>query len=329
MTIDYAKLLSRPEYSFDWWEIDEAVQGKRIVVTGAGGSIGSAIVRKLCEFEPEFIGVLGHSELPIFKLMQGLNDDRRVRFGVVDVGSPRVFRIFSDWKPDTVIHAAAHKHVGLMEAQPEAAFKNNTEGTISLAQVSRVAGVKRFVFISTDKAARPESNMGASKRLAEAWLLANWPEATVCRFGNVLGSSGSLVEIAAKKIELGDDVLLTDQRMTRYFITPTEAVGLVLTSGFLNGSGLYMLDMGAPVLILDVLKRLAEQFGLPLQLKITQAGAGEKLSEDLIGCGEFAGATAHSKIVRVFSALTTGEVNHALGRVREDIAELKAAAYAL
>lgn len=233
------------------------------------------------------------------------------------------------FKPQVIIHAAAYKHVGLMECQPTEAFQNNTEGTIALAKFAQDLSVEKFVLISTDKAARPSSNMGASKMLAEAWLLANYPEATICRFGNVLGSSGSLIEIAAKQIEAGEPVTLTDRRMVRYVITPNEAVGLVLTSGLLLGAGLFVLDMGAPVLVEDLIYRLAAQLGKPLSLNITEAGAGEKLNEDLVNPHEVLRPTVHDKIFRILSNITPGMVDHALGRVREDIRELKAAANSL
>lgn len=328
MKIDYAALLSRPEHQFDWPAIHEAVTGKRVLITGAGGSIGSAIARGICNSAAQFIDIIGHSELPIFNLARELNR-HNVLPGIVDIGSEEMVHLLDRRKPDVVIHAAAHKHVGLMESQPEVAFQNNTLGTINLAEAAKLAGVEKFIFISTDKAARPSSAMGSSKRLAEAWLLANWPEATICRFGNVLGSSGSLIEIAAKKIGDGEPVILTDNRMTRFCITPHEAVGLVLTSGLLLGPGAYILDMGAPVLVEDLIYRLAAQLGKPLELLTSSAGAGEKLSEDLVNPHEVLRPTRHDKIFRIYSNITPGMVDHALSRVREDIRELKVAAQAL
>lgn len=328
MKIAYERLLSRPEHQFDWPAIHTAVENKRVLITGAGGSIGSAIARGICNSAPQMLGVVGHSELPIFNLCRELNKWSVVP-AIVDIGSDGMRKFMERFKPDVIIHAAAHKHVSLMESQPAEAFQNNTEGTISLAKFAQDLGVEKFVFISTDKAARPSSCMGASKRLAEGWLLANWPEATICRFGNVLGSSGSLVQIVAKQIEVGEEVTLTDRRMTRFCITPNEAVGLVLTSGLLFGAGLFILDMGAPVLVEDLIYRLAAQLGKPLSLTITEAGAGEKLNEDLTNPHEVMRPTAHEKIFRIFSNITPGMVAHALSRVREDINELKAAAQAL
>lgn len=328
MKIDYAALLSRPEHTFDWPAIHTAVEGKRILITGAGGSIGSAVARGIVNSAPQMLGIVGHSELPIFNLARELNK-WNVLPAIVDIASDGMRKFMERFKPDIIIHAAAHKHVGLMESQPAEAFQNNTVGTIALHAFGHSLGVEKFIFISTDKAARPSSNMGASKRLAEAWLLANYPETTICRFGNVLGSSGSLVQIVAKQIEAGEDVMLTDRRMTRFVITPNEAVGLVLTSGLLLGPGAYILDMGAPVLVEDLIYRLAAQLGKPLSLKVTEAGAGEKLSEDLTNPYEVLRPTAHDKIFRIYSNVTPGMVAHALSRVREDVRELKAAANSL
>lgn len=314
--MNYAALLSRPEYEFYHAAIQFGLQGKKVLITGAGGSIGSALTQYVCCSCPHSVTVVGHSELPIFNLMKSLPPSLSVKVTpyVIDIGSEEMRRLIDVIQPHIIIHAAAHKHVGLMEAQPEEAFRNNTLGTISLAQAAIDNGVERFIFISTDKAACPQSNMGASKRLAEAWLLANFPESTIVRFGNVLGSSGSVVEIAKKKIEAGESVMLTDSRMTRYFITPNEAVGLVLTSGLLFGRGMYILDMGAPVSIENLLYRLAVELKMHLSCITTEAGAGEKLSEDLLNPGELKNATKHEKIFRVSSVrhITPEEVDTAL-----------------
>lgn len=328
MKIAYERLLTRAEHTFNWPAIHEAVTGKRVLITGAGGTIGSAIARGICNSSLYMLDIVGHSELPIFNLARELNKSH-VLPAIVDVGSEEMTALIDKRKPHIIIHAAAHKHVGLMENQPEAAFQNNTLGTIHLAKAAMDAGVEKFIFISTDKAACPESNMGASKRLAEGWLLANYPEATICRFGNVLGSSGSLIEIAAKKIEAGEPVTLTDNRMARFCITPNEAVGLVLTTGTLFTPGAFILDMGAPVLVEDLIYRLAAQLGKPLEIIVTSAGAGEKIHEDLVNPYETTNLTAHDKIFRIISHVTPGTVAHALSRVREDIGQLKVAARAI
>lgn len=318
-TMNYAALLSRPEYKFYHAAIQFGLQERKVLITGAGGSIGSAVTQYVCCSSPRSVTVVGHSELPIFNLMKSLPPSlsAKVTPYVLDVGSAEMRRLVCLTQPDIIIHAAAHKHVGLMEAQPEEAFRNNTLGTISLAEAAILNGVERFIFISTDKAACPQSNMGASKRLAEAWLLANYPESTIVRFGNVLGSSGSLVEIAIKKIEAGEAVTLTDSRMKRFFITIDEAVGLVLTSGLLFGRGTYILDMGEPVLVESLLYRLAAELGEPLSSCIvTEAGVGEKLSEDLLNPGEVKSATRHEKIFQIHSTrpMTPDDVDAALAK---------------
>lgn len=258
---------------------------KRVVVTGAGGSIGSAIVKRLLG-TVEFIGLVGHSEAPIFRLQQDIADnlgETQVDTRIVSVGNhPEQW--IDTWEPDLIIHAAAHKHVGLMASQPEAALSNNTMNTITLANAAYAMGVPKFVFISTDKAADPTTVMGASKRLAEAYLLSRAPYASVCRFGNVIGSSGSVVEIFYERLSKGQPVNLTSPGMKRYFITPDEAVSLTLAS--VLEPGLYSLDMGPQVLISDIIDRLGKQLGVIPQVNITNPVAGEKEDEQLFNEGE-------------------------------------------
>lgn len=288
---DYAFLLNRPEHTFHETQIDAALAGKRVLVTGAGGSIGSAIVRRLVNSPVRFIGLVGHSEAPIFNLLQmlgGLNlrpagqtvQPSRVQSAVADVGhAPSMRDVMRVWEPDIIIHAAAHKHVALMERQPLAAFKNNTIATLQLAQIALESrSVRKFVFISTDKAVRPTSVMGASKRLAEVGLQQRFaPFATICRFGNVLGSAGSLVEIIEKSMAEDKVIFITDLRMQRYFITAKEAVGLVLTAGLLEEGGCFSLHMGNPVNVMEIVRKMGNpkfETGLP--------GTGEKFDEEVL-----------------------------------------------
>ena len=264
----------------------ESFKGKRVLVTGAGGSIGSAIAKQLVE-EAEFVGFIGQSESPIFRLLSDLNSippQSQYAWAIEDCANIPI-NIWRDWAPDVVIHAAAHKHVGLMQSQPGKAFANNTCATLQLALKAFDCGVQNFVFISTDKAVRPSSIMGASKRLAEAWLLARAPWATVCRFGNVAGSSGSLIEIVAEKVAKGEKVTLTSSGMKRYFITPDEAVRLVLSSTF--NPGMFTLNMGEPILIEDIIHRIGQQASRCVNLEVTEAGAGEKEDEDLLNPNEY------------------------------------------
>lgn len=329
--MNYSKLLSRPEWEFDHDAIDSYFACKKVLITGAGGTIGSAIARRLAKSQVAFLGLVGHSELPIFRLKNELAGSNRPQLvSVTDVGSPEMGDVLNRWQPDIIIHAAAHKHVGLMELQPQAAFTNNTLATQNLANWAKVlVGEPEIIFISTDKAARPTSNMGASKRLAEAWLLTHYPKIKVCRFGNVLGSSGSLIEIAAKKIAEGSPLSITDASMKRYFITPDEAVGLVLQSAAfdeIKTPGLFSIRMGDEVKILDVIERLAKEIGKPVNYEYIHAGAGEKLSEDLLNPGETETSTPHEGIVRILHDLHPGVVDIAIRQVKENVSDLKWAA---
>lgn len=313
---DYSHLLGRQEHTFNWKGIDNALIGRRVLVTGAGGTIGSSLVHYLLDTGVEFVGAVGHSELPIFNLWESLPDKSRADKAIHDIGDTAAMHcLISDWAPDLILHAAAHKHVGLMEGQAETAFRNNTEATRNLAHVALQSGsVRRFVFISTDKAAQPTSVMGASKRLAEAILRKDfYPFATSCRFGNVLGSSGSLIEIVERKLARGETITINDPGMRRFFITAKEAVGLVLTAGLLEEGALYSLDMGGLVSIMHVLAKLCPpdtkfEFGNP--------GSGEKLDEAILGRDEYFRDT-DTPAVREIVTPVIPRLEEALARVRE------------
>lgn len=300
---DYSFLLNRPEHAFHDAMIDDALQGKRVLITGAGGTIGSSLARRIVESSTDFLGLVGHSEAPIFNLMQSLPHTARsavVDKAIVDVGDePAMRSLIERWRPGIILHCAAHKHVGLMEKQPEAAFRNNTEATLNLAKLAvQSQWVRRFVFVSTDKAVRPTTVMGASKRLAEVGLrYRHSPFATSVRFGNVLGSSGSLVEIAERNFSEGKPVVINDPTMTRYFITAREAVGLVLTAGLLESGDCYSLDMGEPVSIVGLVKKLCP--GVLLQCGVP--GSGEKIEEHLLNELEGFVATQTPGVLEVFT----------------------------
>lgn len=315
ITKDYSFLLDRPEWTFDEPAIDAALAGKRVLITGAGGSIGSALALRVANSSAKSLVCLGHSELPIFNLKAALADSKvPIEYHVQDVGRCS-FDQFVFWQPDYAFHAAAHKHVGLMESQPDQALQNNTEATIHISKmVSDVGG--NLVFISTDKAANATSIMGASKRLAEAWLLTHDAHARICRFGNVLGSSGSLVEIIERRVAEGKPVTLTSRDMVRYFITAKEAVGLVLTS-LLFEPGLYSLDMGAQISILNIASKLSASW------EFTNPGSGEKLSEDILGREETKQPTPHPGIFKIVSELNRFTVEQSLDMARRSPVKLK------
>lgn len=298
ITKDYAFLLNRSEHSFDDDAIDTQLAGKRVLVTGAGGSIGSALVKRLVEAPTDFVGCVGHSELPIFNLRQALSSGK-LGEAIADVGQAHVMRALLDkWKIDLILHAAAFKHVGLMEKQPEAAFVNNSLGTISLVKVALASDtVRRMVFISTDKACNPTSVMGASKRVAEVWLRTYaMPFATICRFGNVLGSSGSLVEIIEKRVAAEEPITITDPKMQRFFITAKEAVGLVLSAAVLEEGDCFSINMGAQIPIMDIVEKLC-----PMGMVVTtgQPGSGEKLAEEIVGRDERTSLTRNRAVFRI------------------------------
>lgn len=309
-------MLSRPEHIFQEQAIDQALAGKRVLVTGAGGTIGSEIVRRVLKSPAEFVGCVGHSEAPIFNLLQSLpGHGDRLNKAIMDAGSSeRISQLLEGWKPDIIFHAAAHKHVGLMESQPAEAFRNNTEATINLATAAiKSSSVRKFVFISTDKAARPTSIMGASKRVAEAALAKYFsPFAVFCRFGNVLGSSGSLVEIAEDKILRKQPIKITDPTMRRYFITAKEAVGLVMSAGLVEEGIAFSLDMGALVSIMHILTKLCPpdmvfEFGAP--------GSGEKTDEVILNVGEYFQPTSTAAVKRIVLN-ESADVDAALARIR-------------
>jgi len=278
---DYAHLLCRPEHTFDEKTIDKDLLTKNILVTGAGGSIGSALVRRINRANPNNIYVLGHGEDSIFQLLQRLHDEpgnASIRPMIADAYSPEVDALLSKGNIDIVFHTAAHKHVGLMESNPRAAFANNTQTTIWLARQCEKHGI-RFVYVSTDKAVKPTTVMGASKKLAEAWVDANCTNSVTVRLGNVLGSAGSLVEIVERKRDKGGETFfLTHPAMGRHFVTVKEAVGLILTAGFCF-PGKYTLEMGQPLSIEALVNTIAP--GIRIEEDPKRAPRSEKKVEDL------------------------------------------------
>jgi FlaA1/EpsC-like NDP-sugar epimerase len=273
------------------------LQGETVMITGAGGSIGAELCRQIARVAPRRLVLVDHAEENLFRIQRELEDDRHVHPSTLAPvladckEGERMREVFADHRPAVVFHAAAYKHVGLMELNPVEAVRNNALATRLVAQVAGEAGVKRFVLVSTDKAVKPATVMGASKALAEFAIEAaqqRWPHtkfATV-RFGNVLGSSGSVVPIFRRQIALGGPVTVTDERMTRYFMTIPEAVQLVIRSGSLGDGGeLYVLEMGEPVSILQLARDMIELSGLrpdrDIAIEVVGRRPGEKLHEDL------------------------------------------------
>jgi len=292
-------LLGRDEVQLDLKAIAEKLTGKTILVTGAGGSIGSEICRQVSAFRPSRLLLLGHGESSIYnidmELRRTVSTDIEIIPIIADVQDRnRIFDIVSEYKPDVMYHAAAHKHVPLMEANPMEAVKNNIFGTKNVAEAADTFGVPHFVMVSTDKAVNPPNIMGATKRFAEMIVQNLAKESTTkfaaVRFGNVLGSRGSVVPLFKKQIAMGGPVTVTDPEMTRYFMTIPEASRLVIQAGTLAAGGeVFVLDMGEPVKIVDLAKNLIKLSGYSEdEIGIAYSGIrpGEKLFEELLNDNE-------------------------------------------
>jgi FlaA1/EpsC-like NDP-sugar epimerase len=307
--VDIADLLGRDEVKLDTENIREFLNGKVILVTGAGGSIGSEMCRQICNFGPSTLLLLEQAENPLFFIDAELKKNfpnvqfRSIIADIVD--RERLEHVFSRYKPEVIVHAAAHKHVPLMEANPGESFKNNVIGTKNLADMSDKYHASNFVMISTDKAVNPTSLMGSSKRIAEMYVQdldsTSKTNFTTVRFGNVLGSNGSVIPIFKAQIEAGGPVTVTHPDMTRYFMTIPESSQLVLQAATMGTGGeIFLLDMGEPVKIVDLARELIRLSGFTPDddIKIEFAGIrpGEKLYEELSIEGENMVQTRHPKI---------------------------------
>jgi FlaA1/EpsC-like NDP-sugar epimerase len=307
-------LLGREPVTMKHEDICPFLCDRTVLVTGAGGSIGSELCRQIAGCRPNGLIILDHSEPALFTIEQELKQSFPevpiipVVASVLD--ETRLARIFGESHPEIVYHAAAHKHVPLMEFQPDEAVRNNSFGTRTLIKVAARFAVERFILISTDKAINPTSVMGASKRLAELYLQAfqqhhgsGTTRFSAVRFGNVLGSSGSVIPIFKQQIENGGPVTVTDANMTRFFMTIPEAVGLVLTSSTLSSGGeIFVLDMGESVRIFDLATQLIQLSGLEpgkdIEIQFTGMRPGEKLYEEISHRGEQLSETTHPRIMR-------------------------------
>ncbi len=305
------ELLNRQSIETDMSGAAAYVLGKVIMITGGGGSIGSELARQVATLGPKEIVLFGKGENSIFEAQQDL---RERGFGEVStyVGDVRdrasLDRAMERFAPDVVFHAAAHKHVPLMETVPIEAVRNNVFGTINVGQAAIAAGVERVIMISTDKAVNPMNVMGASKRVAEmvmgALAGASPTQFSAVRFGNVLGSRGSLIPILKRQITKGGPITITDERMTRFFMTIPEAAQLVIQAGSHGGGGeIFLLDMGEPVKIIDIARELLTLHGLvegrDIEIRFIGARPGEKIHEELSWASEDVEMLDRGKIMRL------------------------------
>ncbi|MHB8243651.1 MAG: polysaccharide biosynthesis protein [Solirubrobacteraceae bacterium] len=319
-------VLGREPVHMELERVGAYLGGETVLVTGAGGSIGSELCRQIARVEPHRIVLLDHAEDNLFAIQRELEDERHVSPPMLAAvlgdckEEERMREVFAEHRPTVVFHAAAYKHVGLMEANPVEAVRNNAIATRVVAHVAGDTGVARFVLVSTDKAVAPATVMGASKALAEFALeaaTARFPATryAAVRFGNVLGSSGSVVPIFRRQIERGGPVTVTDERMTRYFMTIPEAVQLIIRSGALaagsqdgatkgarrRGADVFVLDMGEPVRIVDLARAMIDLSGLDpnrdIDIEFVGSRPGEKLHEELFNSYERARPTSAEKIL--------------------------------
>lgn len=301
-------LICRDPIDLDVTKLAEYIQEKTILITGAGGSIGSELARQLCQFKPKLILLFGRGENSIFEIHQDLSleyPEAKHQGLIGDVRDKnRLEQVFKEYQPEVVFHAAAHKHVPLMEITPSEAILNNVIGTRNIVDLCLKYQVSHLVNISTDKAVNPTSIMGASKRIAELLISSAAPKVSKgaafmsVRFGNVLGSRGSVLLTFTKQINRGGPITVTHPDMTRYFMLPREAACLVLQAGSLAENGkVYLLDMGKPIKI----KQLAEDVikfnrAKNIEIEITGIRDGEKLYEEMLTAGEGVNATTHEDI---------------------------------
>jgi len=348
--VEIEDLLRREPIRTDIGAVQRLIHGKRVLITGGGGSIGSELCRQVLQCEPSALAVLGHGENSVFEIHEELKmlggtlcGDLRdltrdgIQAIIADIRMPdRINSIMAKFQPHMVFHAAAHKHVPLMEANPTEAISNNVLGTLNVIEAARAANVARFVLISTDKAVNPTSVMGASKRVAELLVLRAAQQTgrpyVAVRFGNVLGSRGSVVPIFKQQIANGGPITVSHPEMKRYFMTIPEAVQLVLQASVLGKGGeIFMLDMGEPIRILDLARDLTELSGLEIgrDIDIVYTGVrpGEKLFEELFVPGECYQPTQHEKILiaRNAGSFVPDELDEVLETMRTVVAQDDAA----
>jgi FlaA1/EpsC-like NDP-sugar epimerase len=312
--VEVEDVLGREPVEVDLDSIADYVTGEVVIVTGAGGSIGSELCRQIARLGPTRLVLFDHAEPGLFEIERELVDERGFHAAAAILGDvkdrEKVRQVFEKYRPAVVFHAAAYKHVPLMEANPLEAVRNNTLGTRTVAEVAVELAAKRFVLVSTDKAANAKNVMGQSKALGE-WIVESYgarddvtTRFCAVRFGNVLASSGSVIPIFRRQISNGGPVTVTHPEMTRYFMTIPEAVQLVVQAGAMGGRGrIFVLDMGEPVKIVDLAEKMirlsGKEPGREIAIEFVGARPGEKLQEELIGDGEAASPTTHAAIMQL------------------------------
>ncbi|MCT4580560.1 MAG: polysaccharide biosynthesis protein [Flavobacteriales bacterium] len=303
-------LLGRDQIELSTLNIENQINGKVVLITGAAGSIGSEMARQILNFQPSEVILLDQAESPLYNLdieLKSTGSTIKKTVVIADVSNPvRMKNVFQHFKPEIVFHAAAYKHVPLMEDNPSEAIKVNINGSKILADMAHQFNVESFVMISTDKAVNPTNVMGASKRIAEIYIQAlNKNSSTqfiTTRFGNVLGSNGSVIPLFKRQIEKGGPLTVTHEKVTRYFMTIPEACQLVLEAGSMGKGGeIFVFDMGESVKIIDLARKMIQLSGLKegvdIAIKITGLRPGEKLYEELLNQEETTLPTHHKKIM--------------------------------